>query len=206
MGGAQNLISTQATWACIDGLMFRTAKFGSEALRRGACAALRGDAAALSAETLRSMYAAPEGRGFFNLVFPPDAPGKPLVGWEMRHAVDFFSVTFGLPRVSSVPLLLQLLLLLLLCFSLLICPSPLRAGLCGLPDQPCDFNATTRAQLGRWFREESATSNWIRATSPRTKREALSARSGVPPPLPITACHVARVLRQPRPRCAEGRA
>ena len=36
-----------ATWACIDGLMFRTAKFGSEALRRGACAALRGDAAAL---------------------------------------------------------------------------------------------------------------------------------------------------------------
>ena len=35
-----------ATWACIDGLMFRTAKFGSEALRRGACAALRGDAAA----------------------------------------------------------------------------------------------------------------------------------------------------------------
>ena len=44
---ARNLISTQATWACVDGLMFRTAKFGSEALRRGACAALRGDAAAL---------------------------------------------------------------------------------------------------------------------------------------------------------------
>ena len=95
----------------------------------------RGDAAALSAETLRSTYAARDGRGFFNLVFPPDAAGGPLVGWEMRHVVDFFSVTFGL---------------------------------CGLSDQPCDFNASVRAELGRWFREESVTSDWIRATSPRT--------------------------------------
>ena len=32
----------------------------------------------------------------------------------------------------------------------------------------CDFSPQQRAELGRWFREESVTRSWIRATSPKT--------------------------------------
>ena len=41
-------------------------------------------------------------------------------------------------------------------------------GLCGLSPAPCDFSNTVREELGRWFREESVTATWIRATSPLT--------------------------------------
>jgi len=52
----------EARWACLDGLMFRSAKFGSEALRRGACAVLRGDAAALcQAVAAAGMYSLRKG-------------------------------------------------------------------------------------------------------------------------------------------------
>ena len=57
-----------------------------------------------------------------------------VVAYEMRHVVDFFSVTFGL---------------------------------CGHTDQLCDFSPRIRAELGDWFRKESVTSTWIRATSPK---------------------------------------
>eukprot|EP00040_Diaphanoeca_grandis_P030960 m.184217 g.184217 ORF g.184217 m.184217 type:complete len:635 (+) comp32181_c5_seq16:689-2593(+) len=63
----------------------------------------------------------------------PSSPATVVV-YEMRHVVDFFSMTFGL---------------------------------CGLSDQPCDFDARTKEELGNWFRLESVTSNWIRATSPK---------------------------------------
>ena len=60
-------------------------------------------------------------------------PPKDVTVYEMRHVVDFFSMTFGL---------------------------------CGLSDQPCDFSQQMRGELSKWFREESLTSTWIRATSP----------------------------------------
>ena len=40
-------------------------------------------------------------------------------------------------------------------------------GLCGITDQPCDFTNVMRRELGDWFRQESVTSTWIRATSPK---------------------------------------
>ena len=43
-------------------------------------------------------------------------------------------------------------------------------GLCGIT-QPqsaiCDFSPSVRRELGDWFRSESVTSTWIRATSPK---------------------------------------
>ena len=41
-------------------------------------------------------------------------------------------------------------------------------GFCGLSDQPCDLSSTQRKELAAWFKEESVTSTWIRATSPQT--------------------------------------
>ena len=103
---------------------------------------LRQLAAALSAETMDKMFQAQGDRAWFNIIFPPDstpdekAAGGQLTVLEMRHVVDFFSVTFGL---------------------------------CGI-GQPgshlCDFTSQQRAQLGNWFRKESLSSTWIRATSP----------------------------------------
>jgi hypothetical protein len=132
---------------------------------------LRGLAAKLANDTLSKMYSSTDGKGWFNLIYPPasataatadtatgsdtnadtDAttnaqshssprarlsatPGKGLSAHEMRHVVDFFSVTFGM---------------------------------CGLTDQPCDFSPQVRSELGNWFRAESVTKTWIRATSPK---------------------------------------
>ena len=83
-----------------------------------------------------------DGHGWFNIIFPPSecnstACVQELTVKEMRHVVDFFSVTFGL---------------------------------CGIT-QPnssiCDFSSEQRQALGNWFRHESVTSSWIRATSPQ---------------------------------------
>ena len=44
-------------------------------------------------------------------------------------------------------------------------------GLCGIAESaetPCDFTPEQRQQLGSWFRQESVTKTWIRATSPKT--------------------------------------
>lgn len=40
-------------------------------------------------------------------------------------------------------------------------------GMCGLSDQPCDMDDTMRRELSAWFKEESVTRTWTRATSPR---------------------------------------
>ena len=111
-------------------------------------ARLRSMAAALSKDTMSKMYHAQDGHGWFNLIFPPAASADSvssitgdsnqlLTVYEMRHVVDFFSVTFGF---------------------------------CGIT-QPnssiCDFTPAIRRELGDWFREESVTSSWIRATSPQ---------------------------------------
>ena len=55
---------------------------------------------------------------------------------EMRHVVDFFSVTFGICGITT--------------------PG----------DTACNFEPAVRKALGDWFRGESVTSTWIRATSP----------------------------------------
>ncbi len=98
-------------------------------------ARLRELAAAVASETMQKMYTSHDGVGFFNVIFPPAATTPNLTVYEMRHVVDFFSVTFGL---------------------------------CGLSDQPCDFLPQQRRELASWFRSESVTKTWIRATSPKT--------------------------------------
>ena len=40
-------------------------------------------------------------------------------------------------------------------------------GMCGLTEE-CDLTDTMRRELGDWYRQESVTSTWIRATSPHT--------------------------------------
>jgi hypothetical protein len=115
--------------------------------RPAAADALRASAQAMADETMRLMYSADDshgdgGRGWFNVVWPTGPNGtRPLVAHEMRHVVDFFSVTFGLCGTNTAP------------------------G--GQGGALCDFDAPTRAQLGRAFREELKTSDWIRATSPQ---------------------------------------
>eukprot|EP00039_Didymoeca_costata_P004349 m.72778 g.72778 ORF g.72778 m.72778 type:complete len:733 (-) comp12357_c0_seq3:125-2323(-) len=83
-------------------------------------------------DTISKMYSSSNGHGWFNVIFP-GKDNKTLDVYEMRHVVDFFSVTFGM---------------------------------CGTR-QPCDMAPKMREELGAWFREESVTSTWIRATSPR---------------------------------------
>jgi hypothetical protein len=100
---------------------------------------LRKHAAALVKDSMEYLYhASADGHGWFNVVHPQvdneTKPATSLTVNEMRHAVDFFSVTFGF---------------------------------CGLSDQPCDFTPKVRQELATWFREESVTSTWIRATSPK---------------------------------------
>lgn len=41
-------------------------------------------------------------------------------------------------------------------------------GMCSGPEAECDLSQQQRNELGAWFREESVTSTWVRATSPRT--------------------------------------
>ena len=69
-------------------------------------AALRANASALAKATMQQMYTAEGGRGWFNVIWPPDASGGPapeeLKVFEMRHVVDFFSVTFGLCGLTQV--------------------------------------------------------------------------------------------------------
>jgi hypothetical protein len=95
---------------------------------------LRKMAAGLASDTMSKMYQSIAGLGWFNVVFPGASDNASLTVNQMRHVVDFFSVTFGL---------------------------------CGITDQPCDFPDTMRRELGDWFRQESVTSSWIRATSPK---------------------------------------
>jgi hypothetical protein len=97
-------------------------------------ARLRKMAAGLASETMSKMYQSSAGLGWFNVIFPGASDSEQLTVRQMRHVVDFFSVTFGL---------------------------------CGITDQPCDFPDTMRRELGDWFRQESVTSSWIRATSPK---------------------------------------
>ena len=68
--------------------------------------------------------------------------------YEMRHAVDFYSVTFGF---------------------------------CGLTSQPCDFSPRIRQELAAWFMDESLTSTWIRATSPKTNCSRVWSAERTPP-------------------------
>ena len=44
---------------------------------------------------MNKMYQAKDGLGWFNVVFPGKAASDPLTVMQMRHVVDFFSVTFG---------------------------------------------------------------------------------------------------------------
>ena len=144
-------------WVLRDFASYREAQGNTKDATR-----LRAMAAALSKDTMDKMYQSYDGKGRFNIIFPPGggdeqpdtaslagstgrdtaastksgATAPELTVKEMRHVVDFFSVTFGL---------------------------------CGIT-QPgsavCDFTPEQRAELGAWFRDESVTSTWIRATSP----------------------------------------
>lgn len=98
---------------------------------------LRDLASGLSAETMSKMYTVnKDGHGYFNIIFPPGAEPGHLTVMEMRHVVDFFSVTFGLCGITQ-------------------------------PESSlCDFSSEVRRELASWFRAESVTSTWIRATSP----------------------------------------
>jgi hypothetical protein len=58
-------------------------------------ARLRKMAEGLAADTMNKMYQSKNGLGWFNVVFPGKAVGDPLTVMQMRHVVDFFSVTFG---------------------------------------------------------------------------------------------------------------
>ena len=103
---------------------------------------LRAEASAMSAETVRTMFATSRDgqRAWWNVLWPEGegglAEGQPLRAYEMRHVVDFFSMAFGLCGVGG--------------------------GGGG-----CDLDATQRAQLSRFFHQELRTSDWIRATSPK---------------------------------------
>jgi hypothetical protein len=134
-----------SVWMLRDFAAYRESQGGSHAAD---AARLRQMAAGLAKDTMEKMYQARDGHGWFNVIFPPsaatdhgtpeDSEGDSLTVMQMRHVVDFFSVTFGL---------------------------------CGIT-QPgsslCDFSAQVRRELGDWFRGESVTSTWIRATSPKT--------------------------------------
>eukprot|EP00117_Sycon_ciliatum_P012894 scpid45499/ scgid13774/ len=89
----------------------------------------------MSNDTIHYMYE--KGGGYFNLVYPPEKSGGPLIAYEYRHLVDFFSVTFGL---------------------------------CGGGQSACDFDAYPgmRKEMADWFRDETVTCCWARATSPKT--------------------------------------
>jgi hypothetical protein len=58
---------------------------------------LRELAAAVASDTMQKMYTSSDGVGFFNIIFPPAQTSAiaNLTVYEMRHVVDFFSVTFG---------------------------------------------------------------------------------------------------------------
>jgi len=133
-------------WMLRDFASFREAQGRSDE-----AATLRKQADALSKDSMALLYNtnSKTGHGWFNVVHPegaankvptpaasapPPPPATSVTSYEMRHVVDFFSMTFGL---------------------------------CGLSDQPCDFNDKVRGELSSWFREESVTSSWIRATSPK---------------------------------------
>jgi hypothetical protein len=73
-------------------------------------ARLRKMAAGLASDTMDKMYQAEDGLGWFNVVFPGKASSDPLTVMQMRHVVDFFSVTFGCKFPSSSVALLQYLL------------------------------------------------------------------------------------------------
>jgi len=99
-------------------------------------AALRKMAAGISKDTMQKMYQVTEGNGHFNVIFPNPqnstgvGPATSLMAYEMRHVVDFFSVTFGL------------------------------CGIAESEATPCDFTPLQRKQLGSWFRQESVTKTW----------------------------------------------
>ena len=118
---------------------------------------LRAMAAGLANATMEKMYQSfGEHMGRFNVIWPSNNSNK-LVVKEMRHVVDFFSVTFGL------------------------------CGLQQPGSSLCDFSSTVRGELGNWFRRESLASSWIRATSPRTNCNnswEISSKTPLPPPPP----------------------
>ena len=70
-------------------------------------ARLRKMAAGLASDTMDKMYQAEDGLGWFNVVFPGKAACDPLTVMQMRHVVDFFSVTFGRKFPSFSDALLQ---------------------------------------------------------------------------------------------------
>ena len=117
-------------------MLRETARLRTAQGNASAAAELRSQAAAMARETLATSYTSKGGRGWFNVLADESVNGTgPLTAYEMRHVVDFFSVTFGM---------------------------------CSGPAAECDLTAQMRAELGAWFRTESVTSTWIRATSPRT--------------------------------------
>ena len=132
-------------WMLRDFAAYRESQGGSHGMADAT--RLRQMAAGLAKDTMDKMYQAKDGHGWFNVVFPPaagagasseGADADALTVMQMRHVVDFFSVTFGLCGISQPGSFL------------------------------CDFTNEVRRELGDWFREESVTSTWIRATSPKT--------------------------------------
>lgn len=88
--------------------------------------ALRADAEAIMNDTMQKMYTSTDGRGWFNVIFPKGSAASPsgLTAYEMRHVVDFFSVSFG------------------------------ACGLGTDSDAECGFSPRVRRELGNWFRSE----------------------------------------------------
>eukprot|EP01047_Picozoa_sp_COSAG01_P077186 COSAG01_NODE_13811_length_1532_cov_1.205862_2_plen_347_part_01 len=80
---------------------------------------------------------------WFNVIHPAASGTKPLRSNEMRHVVDFFSMIFGLCGVKT-------------------------NSAEGDVSSPCiSLSVQKREQLSRFFHQELATVDWIRATSPQ---------------------------------------
>jgi hypothetical protein len=112
---------------------------------RTKASALRNEAAAMAAETVATMFASSRDRehAWFNVIHPAASGTKPLRSNEMRHVVDFFSMIFGLCGVKT-------------------------NSAEGDVSSPCiSLSVQKREQLSRFFHQELATVDWIRATSPQ---------------------------------------
>ena len=195
-------------WMLRDFASFREAQGRSDE-----AATLRKQADALSKDSMALLYNtnSKTGHGWFNVVHPegaankmptpaasapPPPPATSVTSYEMRHVVDFFSMTFGLCGLSDQPCVRAKVCqhhfvyifictsISIMCVCVCVCVRdvcvflslyvlkyvPFRCGSCTCTCNGYyikDFTDKVRGELSSWFREESVTSSWIRATSPK---------------------------------------